>query len=70
MTLLWSSVDTWTSEDTQGLAMLILILVIFALRNESPIMRTIWDVIKMVLIIVLVICTAGMALKWVKGLFK
>jgi len=70
MTLLWTSIDTWTSEDTNGLAMLILILVIFALRNESPLLRTIWDVFKVVMMIILVICTAGLALKWVKGLFK
>jgi hypothetical protein len=70
MTLLWTSVDTWTSEDTNGLAMLILILLIFYLRNESPLMRTIWDVIVMVLAIVLVICSAGLALSWVKKFFK
>jgi len=70
MTLLWTSIDTWTSEDTNGLAMLILILVIFALRNESPLLRTIWDVFKVVMMIILVICTAGFALKWIKGLFK
>jgi hypothetical protein len=70
MTILWTSVDTWTSEDTNGLAMLILILLIFYLRNESPLMRTIWDVIVMIMAIVLVICSAGLALSWVKKFFK
>jgi hypothetical protein len=70
MVLLWSSIDTWTSEDTQGLAMLVFFFVIFMLRNESSILRMIWDIFALVMTIILIICTAGLALKWVKGLFK
>lgn len=69
MTLLWTSVDSWTYEDTQGAGMFALIFLMFLLRNQSSTFRTIWEVIKLVFVIILVIVTAGMVVKWLKKIF-
>ena len=69
MVLLWSSIDTWTYEDTQGLAMLFFIFVLFLLRNASPFFETVWNIVKVLLFIILVITTAGLAVKWLKKMF-
>ena len=69
MVLLWSSIDTWTYEDTQGLAMLFFIFVLFLLRNASPFFETVWYIVKVLLFIILVITTAGLAVKWLKKMF-
>jgi len=58
-----------TYEDKQGLTILIWIFVLYLLRKHKP-FDTIWEIVKLFLIIVLVICTAGLILKWIKNFFK
>lgn len=58
-----------TYEDKQGLTLLIWIFVLFLLRKQKP-FDTLWNIFKIFLIIVLVITTAGLALKFIKNLFK
>ena len=69
MNLLWSSVDTWTSDDTQGAWMLVMIIILYFIRNESPVLRTIWDVFKIIMFVILIITTLGLAIKWLKKVF-
>jgi hypothetical protein len=69
MVLLWSSVDTWTYDDTNGLAMLVVFFVVFLLRDTSPLLRTVWDIMKLIIFVILVITTAGLAIKWLKKIF-
>ena len=61
---------TMSHEDIQGAWMLAVVVMLYFTRNKSPLLRTIWDIFALVMMIILVICTAGLALKWVKGLFK
>jgi hypothetical protein len=60
----------WTYEDTQGMYMCLIVLCLYLLRNVSPFFEACWNIVKITLFIILIICTAGLALKWVKGLFK
>ena len=60
---------TWTYEDTNGLYTLIVCFIIYLLRNTSQFMNTIWNMLKITLILILVITTAGLALRWLKRLF-
>jgi hypothetical protein len=61
--------DSWTYEDTQGLKMLVICLLIYFFRNSSPFMNNVWNILKIVLIIILIITTAGIALRWFKKFF-
>jgi len=61
---------TMSQEDIQGAWMLAVVVMLYFARNESPLLRTIWDIFALVMTIILIICTAGLAIKWVKGLFK
>jgi hypothetical protein len=70
MTLLLTSIDTWTSEDTQGAWMLGAIVFLYFVRNQSPILRSIWDIFVVIMAIILVICTLGLLRDWVKKFFK
>lgn len=69
MNLLWSSVDTWTSDDTQGVWILVIIVVLYLLRDSSPFFASVWNVVKILLFIILVITTLGLAVKWLKKVF-
>jgi hypothetical protein len=69
MNLLWSSVDTWTSDDTQGVWMLVIVVVLYLLRDTSPFFASVWNVFKLVMFIILVITTLGLAVKWLKKVF-
>jgi hypothetical protein len=69
MNLLWSSVDTWTSDDTQGVWMLLLIGVLFLLRDTSPFFASVWNVVKVLLFVILMITTLGLIGKWLKKVF-
>jgi hypothetical protein len=69
MSLLWSSVDTWTSDDTQGVWMLVIVVVLYLLRDTSPFFTSVWNVFKLVMFIILVITTLGLAVKWLKKVF-
>ena len=69
MTLLWSSIDTWTSDDTQGLAMLCFIAMLFVMRNASPFFASVWNVVKVLLFVILMITTLGLIGKWLKKVF-
>ena len=69
MTLLWSSIDIWTSDDTQGLAMLFFIIVLFLLRDTSSFFASVWNIVKILLFVILAITTAGLAIKWLKKVF-
>jgi hypothetical protein len=69
MSLLWSSVDTWTSDDTQGVWMLVIVVVLYLLRDTSPFFASIWNVFKIVMFIILMITTLGLAVKWLKKVF-
>jgi hypothetical protein len=69
MTLLWSSIDTWTSDDTQGLSMLFLMVVLYLLRDTSPFFASVWNVVKILLFIILMITTLGLIGKWLKKVF-
>ena len=69
MTLLYSYGIGWTPDDTQGVQVLILLLCLFFLRNTSPFFETVWNVVKVLLFIILVITTAGLAIKWLKKIF-
>jgi hypothetical protein len=69
MNLLWSSVDTWTSDDTQGVWMLVIVVVLYLLRDTSPFFASVWNVFKIVMFIILVITTLGLAVKWLKKVF-
>lgn len=70
MTLLLSSVDAWTYEDTQGAWMLGAIVLLYFVRNKSPFLRSIWDIFVVIMAIILVICTLGMLRDWAKKFFK
>jgi hypothetical protein len=69
MTLLWSSVDTWTSDDTQGVWMLVIIVVLYLLRDTSPFFASVWNIVKILLFVILAITTLGLAVKWLKKVF-
>jgi hypothetical protein len=69
MNLLWSSVDTWTSDDTQGVWMLVIVVVLYLLRDTSPFFASVWNVVKVLLFVILVITTLGLAVKWLKKVF-
>lgn len=69
MNLLWSSIDTWTSDDTQGVSMLILIGILFLLRDTSPFFASVWNVVKILLFVILMITTLGLIGKWLKKVF-
>jgi hypothetical protein len=69
MILLWSSVDTWTSDDIQGVWMLLLIGVLFLLRDTSPFFASVWNVVKVLLFVILMITTLGLIGKWLKKVF-
>lgn len=56
-------------ENLQGFKCLCVIFVFFLLRNTSPLMRNIWDIFKLVLFIIFIILTAGVAVKWLKKIF-
>jgi hypothetical protein len=70
MTVLLTSIDTGTSEDTQGAWMLGAIVFLYFVRNQSPILRSIWDVFVVIMAIILVICTLGLLRDWAKKFFK
>lgn len=55
-------------EDKQGLIILIWLVILYLLRKHKP-FDTIWAVVKVFLIIVFIVITAGMAAKWVKSWF-
>lgn len=55
-------------EDQQGLGMLVLIFSIYLLRKNRP-FDIIWEIIKITLIIILIIVTAGQIMRWIKKLF-
>lgn len=61
---------TMSHEDIQGAWMLAVVVMLYFARNKSPLLRTIWDIFALVMMIILIICTAGLTIKWVKGLFK
>ena len=69
MSLLWSSVDTWTSDDTQGVWMLVIVVVLYLLRDTSPFFASVWNVVKLIMFVILVITTLGLAVKWLKKVF-
>ena len=69
MTLLWSSVDTWTSDDTQGVWMLVITVVLYLLRDTSSFFASVWNIVKILLFVILAITTAGLAIKWLKKVF-
>ena len=69
MNLLWSSVDTWTSDDTQGVWMLVIVVVLYLLRDTSPFFASVWNVVKLIMFVILVITTLGLAVKWLKKVF-
>ena len=60
---------TWTYEDTQGLQTLIVCFVIYCLKDTSPFFEMVWNILKLTLVIIFVITTAGLALRWLKKLF-
>ena len=59
---------TWTAENTQGLVALGWIFVLYLLRHNKP-FDAIWNLFKIALVIIFVITTAGLAIKWLKKIF-
>ena len=56
-------------DNLQGFKCLCVVFCLFLLRNTSPFFRNVWDVFKVVMFIILVITTAGLAVKWLKKMF-
>ena len=59
---------TWTESDENGLIMLGWIFVLYMLRKHKP-FDTIWAIFKVLIFIILIITTAGLALNWLKKMF-
>jgi len=58
-----------TYDDKQALWLLFWVFLLWLLRKKPP-FDTIWEVFKLFIIITLIICTAGLALKLIKSWFK
>jgi hypothetical protein len=58
---------TWSHEDTQGILTICYILILYSIRKIPP-FDIIWEILKITLIIILVICSAGLILRWIKNL--
>jgi multisubunit Na+/H+ antiporter MnhG subunit len=59
----------WTYEDTQGMYMCLIVLCLYLLRNVSPFFEACWNIVKLIMIIIFIIITAGMVTKWIKKFF-
>jgi len=60
---------TLSHEDMQGLQILLVLFCLYSLRNVSPFFDTVWQVTKIFLLITLIVCSAGLAIKWLKKFF-
>jgi len=56
-------------DDTQGFIMLVIVYIIYLLRHNKP-FDTIWEIFKIVMIIIFVICSFGLLAGAVKRFFK
>jgi hypothetical protein len=68
MIFLLSSVDTWTSDDTQGACMLGMIVILYFVRNQTPFLRSVWNIFVVIITIIFAICTFGLLRDWAKNL--